>query len=373
MGRGEVLTAIEIPLPPAGSLAHFDELARRRGDYAMVGLAAQGARGERSGCKGAAGGSCAWHSSASATGLVLAGPPGAPSPAAGGPSRPRRRSKATWRRPATPSAAARPSCTWRASCSAAPWPRSSAGQAGGDEPAQTPLDNTRVVTLTVNGERVSRSVPARTNLADFLREALDLTGVHVGCEHGVCGACTVRVDGLAVRGCLMLAVQADGAAVETIEGLTDRGAIADCRSISSRATPCSAASARPGMLVTIAELLEREPRAVARGDPRGDLGQLLPLHRLSGHRRCGRADGGGARRRRATRHEPALSFLDRPNSYIGRSVPRPNARRLVQGRGSYVDDLRLPRLAHVAFLRSPHAHARIVAHRHRRRQRPRPA
>ncbi|WP_103383628.1 (2Fe-2S)-binding protein [Pseudonocardia dioxanivorans] len=77
------------------------------------------------------------------------------------------------------------------------------------------------VDTTVNGVRHEEVVDARTTLADFLRGRLRLTGTHVGCEHGVCGACTVIVDGAAVRSCLMLAVQADGAVVETVEGLTD--------------------------------------------------------------------------------------------------------------------------------------------------------
>jgi carbon-monoxide dehydrogenase small subunit len=78
------------------------------------------------------------------------------------------------------------------------------------------------LTLTVNGDRLSRTVEARRTLADFLRDDLSLTGTHLGCEHGVCGACTVLVDGRAVRSCLMFAVQADGAEVTTIEGLSNR-------------------------------------------------------------------------------------------------------------------------------------------------------
>jgi carbon-monoxide dehydrogenase small subunit len=119
-------------------------------------------------------------------------------------------------------------------------------------------ENARLVTLTVNGERVTRRIPARLHLADFLRDVLDLTGTHVGCEHGVCGACTVRVDGLAVRGCLMLAVQADGTAVETVEGLTDRGAIADLQEMFLARNALQCGFCTPGMLVAIAELLEHE-------------------------------------------------------------------------------------------------------------------
>jgi carbon-monoxide dehydrogenase small subunit len=81
------------------------------------------------------------------------------------------------------------------------------------------MPDSRMVTVTVNGTRYQREVETRMHLADFLRQELDLTGTHLGCEHGVCGACTVIVDGEAVRSCLMLAVQADGAEVRTIEGL----------------------------------------------------------------------------------------------------------------------------------------------------------
>jgi aerobic-type carbon monoxide dehydrogenase small subunit (CoxS/CutS family) len=79
----------------------------------------------------------------------------------------------------------------------------------------------RTITLRVNGRKVEAQVEPRTNLADFLRTTLKLTGTHLGCEHGVCGACTVIVDGRAARSCLMLAVQADGARITTVEGLTE--------------------------------------------------------------------------------------------------------------------------------------------------------
>ena len=83
------------------------------------------------------------------------------------------------------------------------------------------------VTTTVNGENVSRAVEPRTNLVDFVRYDLELTGSHVGCEHGVCGACTIRLNSDIVRGCLVLAVQADGGVVKTIEGLSESGKISD--------------------------------------------------------------------------------------------------------------------------------------------------
>ena len=118
-----------------------------------------------------------------------------------------------------------------------------------------------VVTATVNGERVSRAVEPRMNLVDFLREELELTGSHVGCEHGVCGACTVRVDGTIVRGCLMLAVQADGAEVLTIEGLSESGEIADLQENFKTRNAAQCGFCTPGMLMTAAELLAENPGA----------------------------------------------------------------------------------------------------------------
>jgi aerobic carbon-monoxide dehydrogenase small subunit len=111
------------------------------------------------------------------------------------------------------------------------------------------------ITLIVNGEVVRDSVEPRKSLVDFLREDLSLTGSHVGCEHGVCGACTVRVDGAVVRGCLMLAVQCDGARVDTIEGATDSGEIADLQAAFEERNALQCGYCTPGMLLTAQELL----------------------------------------------------------------------------------------------------------------------
>ena len=111
------------------------------------------------------------------------------------------------------------------------------------------------VSLTVNGEPMTARVEARKSLVDFLREDLSLTGSHVGCEHGVCGACTVRVNGEVVRGCLMLAVQCDGAKVETIEGVSDSGEIADLQDAFERRNALQCGFCTPGMLLTAQELL----------------------------------------------------------------------------------------------------------------------
>jgi carbon-monoxide dehydrogenase small subunit len=111
------------------------------------------------------------------------------------------------------------------------------------------------IRLTVNGEAIVESVDARKSLVDFLREDLVLTGSHVGCEHGVCGACTVRVDGAIVRGCLMLAAQCDGAKVETIEGVSDTGEIADLQKAFEQRNALQCGFCTPGMLLTAQELL----------------------------------------------------------------------------------------------------------------------
>ena len=113
------------------------------------------------------------------------------------------------------------------------------------------------ITLTVNGETVSETVEARKTLVDFLRDDLFLTGSHVGCEHGFCGACTVRVNGAIVRGCLMLAAQCDGAKVETIEGVSDTGQIADLQAAFEKRNALQCGYCTPGMLLTAQELLGR--------------------------------------------------------------------------------------------------------------------
>src|SRR5437588_1482794 len=112
------------------------------------------------------------------------------------------------------------------------------------------------IAMTVNGEPVQERVDARTTLVDFLREALALTGSHVGCEHGVCGACTVRLDGVIVRGCLTLAVQCNGASVETIEGVSDSGTLADLQDAFQKRNALQCGYCTPGMLLTAAALLD---------------------------------------------------------------------------------------------------------------------
>jgi aerobic carbon-monoxide dehydrogenase small subunit len=124
------------------------------------------------------------------------------------------------------------------------------------------------ISLTVNGQRVQERVDARKTLVDFLREDLSLTGSHVGCEHGVCGACTVRVNGEIVRGCLMLAVQCDGAVVETIEGLSDSGEVADLQAAFEQRNALQCGYCTPGMLATAQDLLKRAKTVPSREEIR---------------------------------------------------------------------------------------------------------
>ena len=111
--------------------------------------------------------------------------------------------------------------------------------------------------LEVNGERIDTHVLPRLNLADFLREHLKLTGTHVGCEHGVCGACTVRFNGEIVRSCLILAVQAQEGSVETIEGLSDSGEIADLQAAFRDRNALQCGFCTPGMLMAAQDLLKQ--------------------------------------------------------------------------------------------------------------------
>jgi carbon-monoxide dehydrogenase small subunit len=116
------------------------------------------------------------------------------------------------------------------------------------------------ITLTVNGAQVSRRVAPRVHLVDFLREELGLTGSHVACEHGVCGACTLRVDGEIVRGCLMLAVQANGCRVETVEGLSDTKELAKLQKAFHERNALQCGFCTPGMLMAAQDLVKKKTK-----------------------------------------------------------------------------------------------------------------
>ena len=122
------------------------------------------------------------------------------------------------------------------------------------------MEHTIQTTMILNGVSVTRPIPARQHLVDFLREEMGLTGSHIGCEHGVCGACTLRVDGKIVRGCLMLAVQANGRKVDTIEGLSDSGELADLQRAFHEHNALQCGFCTPGMLMAAQELMNKGSR-----------------------------------------------------------------------------------------------------------------
>jgi aerobic-type carbon monoxide dehydrogenase small subunit (CoxS/CutS family) len=119
-------------------------------------------------------------------------------------------------------------------------------------------DDVVTIKATVNGQVIRRSVPVRMNLVDFVRHELGLTGSHVGCEHGVCGACTIVVEGAIVRGCLTFAVQINGKSVETIEGASTSGRLQGLQHAFAECSALQCGFCTPGMLLTAAEFLDRE-------------------------------------------------------------------------------------------------------------------
>ena len=119
----------------------------------------------------------------------------------------------------------------------------------------------KTIEVTINNERVVREVEPRTHLVDFLREQVGLKGAHLGCEHGVCGACTVRLNGEIVRGCLTLAVHADGGSVDTIEGLSRQGVLKDLQDAFLNHNALQCGFCTPGMLMAAADLVEHNPKA----------------------------------------------------------------------------------------------------------------
>ena len=123
------------------------------------------------------------------------------------------------------------------------------------------LPHTQPIRFMLNGQSIEREVHARTHLVDFLRDAAELKGSHLGCEHGVCGACTVQLDGQIVRGCLVLAVQADGRNVNTVEGLTGSGALKQLQSAFVKRNALQCGFCTSGMLLAAHELVEQQPNA----------------------------------------------------------------------------------------------------------------
>ena len=213
---------------------------------------------------------------------------------------------------------------------------------------------TRVVRVTVNGETYERLVEVRKSLADFLRQDLELTGTHLGCEHGVCGACTVLLDGQPVRSCLLFAVQLDGAELQTVEGLARDAVLHPIQEAFRDNFALQCGYCTPGFLLIAYDLAATRSGPEPRGDPPRAGGEHLPLHRIPRDRRRR-----GGRRRPAARSAPVMESPTSDLEGGGQPVKRVEDPRLLAGQGRYVDDLRLPRMVSAAFVQSPHAHARL--------------
>jgi carbon-monoxide dehydrogenase large subunit len=217
------------------------------------------------------------------------------------------------------------------------------------------MPSLRAIALTVNGQPRHATVEPRATLVDVLREALRLTGTHVGCEHGVCGACTVLVDGEAVRGCLMLAVQADGHRVETVEGLAphpERLDALQAEFVRHHGVQCGFCTG--GILMSLTAALRDHPRPTE-----DEIRDTLAGHlcRCTGYQ--GMVDAVRSLVAGSPAPGPAPATRTPGGGYVGAPVPRREDARLLTGRGTFVDDLEIPGVLHAAMLRSPHAHARV--------------
>ena len=236
----------------------------------------------------------------------------------------------------------------------------------------SPAEELHEVRLTVNGAARTVQVPARRLLSDCIRHDLRLTGTHVGCEHGVCGACTILLDGVPVRSCLLLAVSADGADITTVEGLAEPdGTLSPVQQAFSECHGLQCGFCTPGFLTTITAGLRAAPDAddeQAREMIGGNLCRCTGYQNiLASVRRAAELSGEpGARESGQRQSEHSQSGYgdrgtrqDGMSSLFGARVRRVEDDRLIRGHGAYLDDLGHDALA-AAFVRSPHAHARIT-------------
>jgi aerobic carbon-monoxide dehydrogenase large subunit len=216
------------------------------------------------------------------------------------------------------------------------------------------------ITLTVNGEQRQAEVEARTRLVHLLREDLGVTGVHVGCDTTQCGACTVHLNGRAVKSCTVLAVQADGATVDTLESLSKAGAVAHpllAAFHEHHALQCGFCT--PGMIMSSLELLQREPQPSeerVRAWLKGNFCRCTGYqHIVDAIRAAGQTSVTGDQ-------DQAVTAATQASRCLGRPLPRREDDHHLRGRGRFTDDVRSTDAAgtlHAVLLRSPYAHARI--------------
>ena len=221
------------------------------------------------------------------------------------------------------------------------------------------------ITLTINGQAHTIRVEPRRTLVDAIREDCSQTGTHIGCEHGVCGACTVLVDGEPVRSCLMFAVQAHGKKIRTVEGLANGDELNPLQRAFMEHHGLQCGFCTPGFLMLITGVLEHDPDISDEESRRGALVQSLSLHRLSEHRK-GRPLG--RRRTTASLNGVEWDLADQrtsmPNAkpkakFVGRSVPRLEDPPLLMGRGRFAADVSFPQQLHMRIVRSNFAHGRL--------------
>ena len=214
--------------------------------------------------------------------------------------------------------------------------------------------------LRVNGTERSADVEPRTLLVELLREQLGLTGTKVGCETGECGACTVLLDGAAVKSCMVLAVQADGSEVTTVEGLAPPGGLNPVQEAFWEEHAVQDGFAAPGEIMSVTDLLRRNPdpdEAEIRAWLDGNLGRVTGYHNvvLAVQAAARKLNGDGA-------YGPPDTAADGPPATgIGAGVRQKEAPAMLRGETQYIGDLTLPAMLHAAFVRSPHAHARITS------------
>ena len=196
---------------------------------------------------------------------------------------------------------------------------------------------TRVVRVTVNGETYERLVEVRKSLADFLRQDLELTGTHLGCEHGVCSACTVLLDGQPVRSCLLFAVQLDGAELQTVEGLAQDAVLHPIQEAFQDNFALQCGYCTPGFLLTAYDLLRRARIRAARrsAELAGNICRCTGYHAI-----VDAVEDAAAQPRSA----PVIESPRAISKAVGQPVKRVEDPRLLAGQGRYVDDLRLPRM-----------------------------
>jgi carbon-monoxide dehydrogenase large subunit len=212
------------------------------------------------------------------------------------------------------------------------------------------------IQLSVNGKPVEKEAETRKNLADFLRDDLSLTGTHVGCEHGVCGSCTVLYNGEPVRSCLMLAVQADQAEITTVEGLAENGTLDALQQAFKKHHALQCGFCTPGFLMTATALLRTSGPLDEGQVQKAIAGNLC---RCTGYQNIVNAivEASGGEIHERTPHEPSESA---PAKFIGARVERAEDNQLLMGQGVFVDDIDSPGMLHAYVVRSAHAHAKIL-------------